>query len=288
MSSTISDWIDVKIHSAVDAGEVLGLIDDPAVQGAWQDGGTIHLYWSSRNWSPDLLVRLRRVLRDLDMTGQPEPEILVQSIPNEDWNRQWAQSVKPLWIGNRIVIRPSWETVNLRPEQIEIVLDPKQAFGTGHHATTRMLVEWLETVIQGGETVLDVGTGSGLLAMVALRLGAARAVGIDNDQVAIDCAREYARANRFGAELTLECGTLRDGMSFDLVLANLDRQTLLQLADQLAACTGSRLLLSGVLTDQRQDIVEAFAGLHLYPGQQRERDGWLAMEFIPAQSCEGA
>ncbi len=283
-----SDWIDVQIYSSVDAGEVLGLIDDPAVQGAWQDGGTIHLYWPSRNWSPDHLVRLRQILRDLDVTGQPAPEILVQSIPDEDWNRQWAQSVKPLWIGNRIVIRPSWETVHLRPEQIEIVLDPKQAFGTGHHATTRMLVEWLETVIRGGETVLDVGTGSGLLAMVALRLGAERALGIDNDDVAIDCAREYARANQFGAELTLECGTLRDGMPFDLVLANLDRQTLLLLADQLAARTGSRLLLSGVLTDQRQDIVEAFARVHLYPGQQRERDGWLAMEFIPAQSCEGA
>jgi ribosomal protein L11 methyltransferase len=283
-----SDWIDVQIRSAIDAGEVLGLIDDPTVQGAWQDGGTIHLYWPSRNWSPDHLVRLRQVLRELDMNGQQEPEILVQSIPNQDWNRQWAQSVKPLWIGNRIVIRPSWETVDLRPEHIEIVLDPKQAFGTGHHATTRMLVEWLETVIQGGESVLDVGTGSGLLAMVALRLGAARAVGIDNDQVAIDCAQEYARANRFGPELTLECGTLVDGMPFDLVLANLDRQTLLQLADRLAACTGSRLLVSGLLEDQRQEIVEAFARAHLYPGQQRERDGWLAMEFTPAQSCEGA
>ncbi len=287
MPSTASDWIDVQIHSAVDAGEVLGLIDDPAVQGAWQDGDTIHLYWPSRNWSPDHLVRLRQILRDLDMTGQPVPEILVQSIPNEDWNRQWAQSVKPLWIGNRIVIRPSWETVSLRPEHIEIVLDPKQAFGTGHHATTRMLAEWLETVIRGGETVLDVGTGSGLLAMVALRLGAAQALGIDNDPVAIECAQEYAGANRFGMELSLECGTLGDERPFDLVLANLDRQTLLHLADRLAACTGNRLLVSGLLADQRQEIVEAFARAQLYPGQQRERDGWLAMEFVPVQSCEG-
>ena len=82
--------------------------------------------------------------------------------------------------------------------QIEIILDPKQAFGTGHHATTCMLLEWLEgDVIHGGETVLDVGTGGGLLAMVALRLGAVQAVGIDPDPEAIDCAHEYASVNGF-------------------------------------------------------------------------------------------
>jgi ribosomal protein L11 methyltransferase len=288
MSSTISDWVDVQICSSLDAGELLGLLDDPSVQGAWQDAGMIHLYWPSNSWSPDHLVRLRQILLQMDVGGQAAPEILIQSMPNQDWNRQWAQSVKPLWIGRRIVIRPSWETVVLQTGQIEIVLDPKQAFGTGHHATTRMLVEWLEETIRGGETVLDVGTGSGLLAMVALRLGAARALGIDNDPVAIDCAQEYARENRFDTKLALECATLDAGSAFDLVVANLDRQTLLQLAGRLAASIGTRLLISGILLDQRREIVEAFARVNLYPVQQRELDGWLAMEFSHAQSCEGA
>jgi ribosomal protein L11 methyltransferase len=282
-----SEWVDVQIRSTLDAGEVLGLLDDPAVQGAWQDESAIHLYWPSRSWSPDHLVRLRRVLQSLDLTGRPVPDILVQSIPNQDWNRLWAESVKPLWVGKRMVIRPSWEPVAVRPDQIEIILDPKQAFGTGHHATTRMLLEWLEEIVHGGESVLDVGTGSGLLAMVALRFGAARATGFDNDPVAIDCAQEYARANRFGTELTLQCGSLHAGQIFDLVLANLDRQTLLELAETLASSTGTRLLVSGLLVDQRQDVVEGFARVYLYPVQQRERDGWLAMEFSPAQACEG-
>jgi ribosomal protein L11 methyltransferase len=288
MSSTISDWVDVQIRSNLDAGELLGLLDDPSVQGAWQDEGMIHLYWPSRSWSPDHLVRLRQILLQMAVAGEAAPEILIQSLPNQDWNRQWAQSVKPLWIGRRIVIRPSWETVGERANQIEIVLDPKQAFGTGHHATTRMLAEWLEETIRGGETVLDVGTGSGLLAMVALRLGAVRALGIDNDPVAIDCAKEYARENRFGTEFALECATLDGGSAFDLVVANLDRQILIQLGERLAASTGTRLLISGILLDQRREIVEAFARVNLYPGQQRELDGWLAMEFSHAQSCEGA
>lgn len=283
-----TEWVDVQIRSAIDSGELLELLDDPALQGAWQDGHTMHLYWSSQSWSPDRLARLRLVLRQLDGNGSPEPDIVVQSLPNQDWNKQWAESVKPLWVGKRLVIRPSWETVDARADQIEIVLDPKQAFGTGHHATTRMLLEWLEEVIRGNESVLDVGTGSGLLAMVALRLGANRAVGIDHDPVAIECAQEYATINRFGQELSFRAGTLTDEQAFDLVLANLDRQTLLQLADKLAVCTGQRLLVSGLLLEQRQEIIEAFARGDLYPGRERERDGWLAIEFAPAQSCEGA
>lgn len=288
MPSMISDWVDVRILSPLDAGEVLGLLGDPTVQGGWQDGGTIHLYWPSAVWSPDHLVRLRQVLQRLD--GTKEPAIHVHTLPHQDWNRLWAESVKPLRIGRRLVVRPSWEAVEPRPGQIEIVLDPKQAFGTGHHATTRMLLEWLEGDIRGGETVLDVGTGSGLLAMASLRLGAAQAIGIDCDPVAIDCARDYAEQNRFGAELSLHCGELNGRYrerSFQLVLANLDRQTLLQLADELACCTAGLLLVSGVLVDQGPEIIEAFSSAGLYPGRQREQEGWLAMEFLRAQSCEG-
>lgn len=288
MPSTISDWVDVRIVSRLDAGEVLGLLDDPTAQGGWQEGETVHLYWPSEIWSPDHLVKLRQILRQLD--GANEPEIQVHALPHQDWNQQWAQSVKPLWIGKRIVIRPSWEPVSLQPGQIEIILDPKQAFGTGHHATTRMLLEWVEETVQGGESVLDVGTGSGILAMAALRLGAGRAVGIDYDPVAIECAQEYARLNRFGSELSLHCGRLEElqgDTSFDLVLANLDRQTLLSVADRLAGCTRSRLLVSGLLRTQREEIVAAFTATGLYPCRQREQDGWLAMEFLRTQSCEG-
>jgi ribosomal protein L11 methyltransferase len=154
---------------------------------------------------------------------------------------------------------------------------------------TSLLLEWLEEDIRGGESVLDVGAGSGLLGMVALRLGAARVTGIDNDPDAIECARGYAAANGFGPELALQCGTLTAGLdSFDMVLANLDRRTLLDLAEPLAASTGRTLLVSGILVDQRAEVVAAFAHVGLYPGRQREREGWLAMEFHQAQSCEGA
>ena len=281
-----SEWIEVEIHAPVDAGELLGLLDDPSAQGAWQEGQAVRLYWRSQGWSSDRLPHLMVAVRRLLKAGDPDPRIAVRGIQDHDWNRVWAQSVTPLRIGQRIVIRPTWHPVELNPGDVEIVLDPKQAFGTGHHATTALLLEWLETCLQGGESLLDVGTGSGILAMAALRLGAGRAVGIDNDPVAIDCAREYARLNRFGSELTLDCELPDSGARFDFVLANLDRQTLLQLAEPLSASVRRTLLVSGLLKDQRAEIVEAFATVGLYPGTQREREGWLAMEFSRAQSCE--
>jgi len=288
MSSTNSAWVDVQVYSSLDAAEVLGLLEDPAVQGGWQENESVHFYWSSSVWSPDHLVRLRQVLRQLDETT--EPAIVVRTMPSQDWNRLWTESVKPLWIGRHLLVRPSWETVNARPGQIEIVLDPKQAFGTGHHATTRMLLEWLEEVVQGGESVLDVGTGSGLLAMAALRFGGGLAVGLDHDPVAIECAQEYALVNRFGPELSLQCGKL-EGLPghqmFDLVLANLDRETLCQLGDQLAGHTRTRLLISGLLLDQREEVAAALVSAGLYPGRQRESEGWLAVEFLRNESCEG-
>ena len=289
MASITGEWIEVQIRCSLDAGEVLGLLDDPCVPGAWQDGRTIRLYWPSHHWTTDHLAHLRRTLLGLMEEGVVEPDIIVQSLPNEDWNRHWAESVKPLRVGKRIVIRPTWEPVLVAENDIEIVLDPKQAFGTGHHATTSLLLEWLEEDIRAGESVLDVGTGSGLLAMVALRLGAARAVGIDDDPDAIECANGYAAGNGFGPELALQYGTLTAALgSYDVVLANLDRRTLLDLAQPLAASTGNTLLVSGLLVDQRAEIVAAYAHVGLYPGRQREREGWLAMEFVQVQSCDGA
>ncbi len=284
------DWVEVCIQAPVDAGELLGMLDDPVVQGAWEEAGTIHLYWPEDQWNGDRLASVQTLLRRINPAGMADIPVSVDRVPFRDWNQQWARSVKPLWIGKRIVVRPSWEPVSLQPGQIEIILDPKQAFGTGHHATTRMLLEWLEEIVRGGESVLDIGTGSGLLAMAALRLGAVHAVGIDHDPVAIECAQDYARQNRFGNELSFRCSGLDavpKEQSFDLVLANLDRQTLLQLAERLTDPTHPKWLVSGLLLDQREEIVSAFAAAGLYPGRQREQDGWLAMEFLQAQSCEG-
>jgi len=292
MQAKMQDWVDVSIHSEVDPGELLGMLGDPHVRGAWENDGVTHLYWSRDHWSGDQLGQVRAALDRLDPSGRSSGAVQVGDLPHQDWNRQWAQSVKPLRVGHRLVIRPSWESASLLDGDLDIILDPKQAFGTGHHATTRMLLEWLEELIRGEETVLDVGSGSGILAMAALRLGARSAVGVEIDPVAVDCARECASQNVFGSELKLICGTLSDvdrDLRPELVVANIDRQTLLLLADGLAAygAAGSRLFFSGLLVEQVDEVMARYASLGLYLAHRREQEGWVALELSRSESCEG-
>jgi ribosomal protein L11 methyltransferase len=291
-SSHPGDWIQVDVRTSIDAGELLGMLHDPAVTGAWQEDDQVHLYWPGDRCGPDTWQGLRAALA---LLGQVDPEraITINRLPNEDWNAQWSRLVEPIRIG-RVIIRPSWKIVPLATGEIELVIDPKQAFGTGHHATTYLVIEWLQHCVEPTDRVLDVGTGSGVLAMVALRLGAEAAVGEDFDPVAIDCAREYAQLNGFDGRLTLavreaQVERAEDSFTPTLVLANLDRQTLLLAADSVCryATGGARLLLSGLLVDQRAEIEAAYAARGVYVKAARERDGWLALEATAMESCEG-
>ena len=285
-------WVDICIQERLDAGELLSRLDDVAVQGAWEDEGVVHLYWAEDQWNEEKLVSVQSVLADLVQSSRAIP-LSVQRVPSQDWNEAWTRSVKPLRIG-RLVIRPSWEPVELGPQDIEIVLDPKQAFGTGHHATTRMLLEWLQTDIRGGEHIVDVGAGSAILAMAAVKLGAASAIGVEIDSVAVDCATEYVELNGLADRIEVLCGTLADlpqgrGATANLVLANLDRQTVLDLGDDLArsALRGASILISGILVEQQTEIMDRLSSLGLACVERREEEGWVAMKFFRPESCDG-
>lgn len=287
-----NDWVDVCIHGSLDTGELLSRLDDAEVQGAWEDGGEVHLYWAEAQWTEARLSSLRAALADVTESSQ-EQLLSVTRVPAQDWNEAWARSVKPLRIG-RFVIRPSWEPVELGPRDVEIILDPKQAFGTGHHATTRMLLEWLQEDIRGGEQIVDVGAGSAILAMAAVKLGAKSAIGVEIDAVAADCAKEYVELNQLTDRIDIVTGTLADlpqenQRAIDLVLANLDRQTVLSLAEDLASVAfgGARVLVSGILVEQESEIVERFSNLGLVCADRRDDEGWVVMQFLKPESCEG-
>lgn len=287
-----NDWVDVCIHGSLDTGELLSRLDDAEVQGAWEDDGAVHLYWAEDQWNEARLDSVRSILSGF-ATSNGDIQLSVTRVPAQDWNEAWARSVKPLRIG-RLVIRPSWEPVVLGANEIEVILDPKQAFGTGHHATTRMMLEWLQQNIHGSERIVDVGAGSAILAMAAVKLGAASAIGIEIDPVAVDCAREYVERNSLNDQIDMLCGTLADlsperRQSVDLVLANLDRQTVLSLVEELVslASGGARVLVSGILVEQESEIVERFSNLDLTCVSRRDDEGWVLMQFLRPESCEG-
>jgi ribosomal protein L11 methyltransferase len=277
-----SKYLDVCVAAPVDSGDLMGILPEEGLLGASEENGVTHLYYIGEAWNATTLEKLRVALVALDVVA-PATGISIRALEDQDWNASWAQSVKPIFIGKRILIRQSWNPVEAPAGGIELVIDPKRAFGTGYHATTQLLAECLEHAVRSGDCVLDVGTGSGILAMVALRLGAGRALGIDNDPVAIECARENAALNRFGSELRLLTASIEDigEEAFDVIVANLDRNTLLRYATALAKNlrAGGCLLVSGLQQADREDILAALVARGGVLRDQRAREEWIALEL---------
>ena len=207
----------------------------------------------------------------------------VAEVPDQDWGEAWKRGLTPLSIG-RAFVRPSWIDAPTPPGMVEIVLDPGMAFGTGTHPTTSLCLAGLSDLLAArpGASVLDVGTGSGLLAIAASKLGAGRVAGNDNDPIAVRVARENAALNGVALELDERPVQLQPG-PFDVVLANILANTLVELAPAITAqlAPGGVVLLSGILTPQEEEVRAAYlaAGLRPHPGGDRRQGEWslLAM-----------
>jgi ribosomal protein L11 methyltransferase len=276
-----SSILEVKIPACVDGAELAGLLACPEFLGLWEQDGALTIYW--QGGEPPVRQCLHEALAQLNVTIS-NPAIQVHLVEHQNWNAQWAASVKPIRIGRRIGIRPSWATMDMPEEGIEIVLDPKQAFGTGHHATTHLLLQWLEEMEELNNCrVLDVGTGSGILSMVAVRLGALSALGIDLDPVAVDCAKEYAAMNGFTDELALRCCQIDDlaPQTFDIIVANIDRRTILEISQGFSRLrfSATRLFVSGLLKEDEFEVVEQLTNQGWTQEAIREREGWIALQF---------
>jgi ribosomal protein L11 methyltransferase len=275
------NFIEVSIRADFDSGELCGMLQNSEVLGCWEDRGIIRIYWPEEKWAPDILADLREALAGLGAEDrEPSPEIRI--IPDTDWNATWAESLNPIRLGRRLRIRQSWHAVDPDFDGIELVIDPKRAFGTGYHATTQLLIEWLEEHIHGGERLMDIGTGTGILAMVALRLGADSVLAIDNDPVALKCAKECAAVNGFGRELELEAIPFQNlnAGNFDVIVANLNAKTMPELCAVLSGMLkpGGAACLSGLQPQDYDEIAAALRRGELQINACMGREDWLALE----------
>jgi ribosomal protein L11 methyltransferase len=274
-------FVEVMIKTDVDSGELLAALRAGEALGSWEEKGILHLYWPEEKWSPEALEDLKRALGDLGVEAE-EAGLEIRGIPDQDWNAVWAASLRPIRLGRKIRVRQSWHCAEPGFDGIELVIDPKRAFGTGHHETTQMVVEWLETRIRGGERILDIGTGTGILAMAAIRLGAASALAVDSDPVALECAREYAVANGFRSELIMRLGSFEDlgEGRFDVIVANLDGKTLPRLCAALPDLLkpGGIACLSGLLQKDYCEVAESLGAAGLQVNSCMQRGEWLALE----------
>ena len=210
------------------------------------------------------------------------PELSVALLPDRDWEREWLRDYRPMRFGQRLWVAPHGATVGGGDEDTVIRLDPGLAFGTGTHATTALCLGALATAAPTGARVLDFGCGSGILAIAALKLGAAHALATDIDPQAIVATKTNADANAVADRLETVAAPMTPAPgAFDVVIANILAQPLIDLAPPLTGATapGGKLLLSGILESQRDAVVEAYAPRVEF-GPTAVQDGWVLLQGI--------
>jgi ribosomal protein L11 methyltransferase len=212
-------------------------------------------------------------------------DLRTREVNEEDWANAWKDYFHVTHIGKRLVIRPSWREYAPQPEEVVLELDPGMAFGTGLHPTTRMCLEQVEQRTKAGMRVLDVGTGSGILALAAAKLGAASVICIDNSSVAVESATANAAANKLSDKITVVLGILDEAENarlagpYDMVLVNIIAHVIGGMAPELARvlAPGGLLIASGIIEARRDDAEPALlaAGLELI--DQAMIDDWIAL-----------
>ncbi len=239
--------------------------------------------------TPDARDRERQIeealwhLQAFDLS--PVGSLQRREVDEEDWANAWKEHFHPLKIG-RVVIKPSWRKWEAAPDEVVVHLDPGMAFGTGLHPTTRLTLAALQDRVRPGTRVVDLGTGSGILAIAAALMGA-EVTALDMSEVAVDVARRNVEENGLSTRISLARGSIEvvQGQQYQLILANIIASVLIDLAPALAAALrpGAELLASGIIEERAQPVRQAFreAGMVLEQ-EECEGDWWLFAARRPA------
>ncbi len=233
-----------------------------------------------------ILRSLRRYVSSLRNLYPSSPSVKMETftVSEQNWGESWRKFFKPLRVGSRFLVKPPWVRVRAKKDEIPIEINPGMAFGTGTHATTQLCLKALEKRLKRrGFTVLDVGTGSGILAIAAARLGASEVWAIDIDRIAIENAKENVRRNDVSDHVRIRQGSLR-GISkrFDLIVANLSFKSLKRMRGALVRRLkeGGMLILSGILEREEVGIRQHYQGTSLLRWVETDREGeWVCLTF---------
>ncbi len=274
-------------------------------------GAVIEEVWSEPSAAPVVRVKtflpaeegcaLGRIEEALWYLGRlyPVPAPAVRWLEEKEWAEAWKAGYKVFRIGRRLVIKPSWLSWDAAPQDIPIELDPGMAFGTGLHPSTRLVMEALESQVRPAIRVLDVGTGSGILAIAAVKLGAASVLGLDIDSLALDVAQENIARNGVQNEILLQRASLIPSSAsgdcarplalldvrgpwkgaFDLVLMNILADVIVRSAEPMAAALveGGRFIVSGIIQTQEELVRQALSAAGLTVMKRRGRNDWVAL-----------
>jgi ribosomal protein L11 methyltransferase len=232
---------------------------------------------------PGAAARFRMLLDAMEKASGECPARVVGEtpIPEEDWETRWREGLGPVEAGRRLVVRPSWSAYENRESRLEIIIDPRMAFGSGNHATTVLCLEALEAFDLAGKRVLDAGSGSGVLAIAALRLGAREARGVDIDEWSVANARDNAAVNGVAEKAVFDLADLAawEPGPGDVVLANLISGLTEPNLPKLRALLvpGGTIVFSGILCEEEPRFLDAVTGAGFTVGTVSRRGDWIAV-----------
>lgn len=255
-SIMIEDYSDIEENLMTVYGELI----DEAILNADKTTAAVSIFVPEEKSVSDAVAFIKERLAALKI----EAKIQLEGLDEEDWANEWKKYYHPIHIGRSIVVRPPWEKYQAEPGETVIIMDPGMAFGTGTHETTRLCLTALEKYINPKDCVLDVGTGSGILAIAASLMGAELVCSYDIDPVAVRVAKDNYVTNNCN---NIECGVSdllasakRQQGGYDLVLANIVADIILRMIPQLYAFVhvGTRVVTSGIIAEQSDRVKQAF------------------------------
>lgn len=295
-------WLQLKAHIDPTHAEQLEtlLLDEGACAITLEDGEDNPVFEPERGTTPlwaqtvltglyddlegidDMLARVQQQWA-IELPDTPCPEISYEILQDQDWTRTWMDDFEPIRMGQRLWIVPSWHEPP-EPNAVNLALDPGLAFGTGTHPTTALCLEWLDSLAVEeqlqGRSLLDVGCGSGILAIGGLKLGAQHACGTDIDPQALQASRDNADRNNIAPDrFELHYPEHAPKRTFDIVVANILAGPLTEMASMIAGyvAPGGRVALSGILANQANDVLAAYEAQGLIMQPIAEREGWVRL-----------
>ena len=254
----------------------------------------VTVYLPDNSQGADMLSAIRSemfALKERDPEGNfGRLAVELDSVREEDWANNWKKYFKPLAVGEKLVIKPSWEEYSDDGKRIILEIDPASSFGTGQHHTTQLCLEFLEKHMNGGEKLLDLGCGSGILSIAAMLLGADSAVAVDIDQNSVKIAGENAAKNNIPADsYKTFCGNVTGdnslcemiGSGFDIITANIVADVLIAMSPLFEGFLKKDgiLILSGIITERSDEVIEAVKAKGFTMLEIREKNGWAAVTF---------
>jgi ribosomal protein L11 methyltransferase len=262
--------------------DLVGMLSVRGYEGFWEEGTRLRAYIRSGFWDGTHRSDLEELASSLThLHALPPPAITTRLIEDQNWNALWEAGIQPIRVSDRIIVAPTWHPYAPAPGEIVLIIDPKMSFGTGHHETTRLMIQLLEKHLRRGDTMLDVGTGTGILAIAGVKLGAAAAIGLDNDEWSFGNAQENVKLNGVQDTVSIVLGEISGlpGKGFDLVAANIQRGVIEQILPEMyrRLAAGGRMLLSGLLDVDREPIQAVLAARHLRVVEEVHEKEWVAL-----------